>query len=61
MGLRFTEPLNNDPHNSLHEPLTAENERLLLTWKEMSGKKSTFVARGIVAISDMKDDSDSSC
>lgn len=27
----FTEPLNNDPHNSLHEPLTEENKTLLLT------------------------------
>lgn len=45
-GARFTEPLDNDSHNSLHEPLTAENKRprkgedrnpLLLpyrTWKD---------------------------
>ena len=48
MGLWFTELLNNDPHNSLYAPLTEENEPLLLTWKEMSGKYSTFVAREIV-------------
>ncbi len=38
-------PLHHDPYNSLHEPLTAENKTLCLTWKETRGKKSTFVAR----------------
>lgn len=38
---------NNDPHKSLHEPLTAENKTLLLTWKEMRRKKSTFVVGGL--------------
>lgn len=32
MGLRFTEPLNNNPHNSLHKSLTAENKT---RWKEI--------------------------
>lgn len=51
MELWLTETLEDDPHDSLHEPLTAENTK---------GKESTFVARGDV-ISDMKDDVDCSC
>lgn len=42
----------NDPYNSLHEPLTAENK---------TRGENTFVAREEVAMFNMKDNSDLSC
>ncbi len=66
--LWFTELLNNDPHNSLHEPLTQENKTPHLTWKEMRGGEIHFCCKGdsgselaLITISDTKDDDDFSC